>query len=150
MSKNNFFHSALSYEGKVLAGYKNQIETQQALLKTIKLVLPKNLSSHALYCVVSGKKVSLYTDSAVWSSQLRFYHQTILHALTASNQGNFNLLKIKIIPKTTEQEQKPKSSKKLPSSENIDFILDQAENQTDDKLKAALLKLGQTFKKLSH
>jgi len=146
MSKNNFFLPALGYEGNVLAGYKYQIEIQNALLKTIKSTLPETLSNHALYCVVSGKKISLYTDSAVWSSQLRFYHQTILRSLMDKNRGVYEILQIKIIPKIVEYEQK--NTLTLPSAENINFILNQAESQTDEKLKTALLKLGTTFKKL--
>lgn len=148
MSKNNFFQPALGFEGKILAGYKYQIEIQKALLKTIKSTLPENLSKHALYCVLSGKKISLYTDSAVWSSQLRFYHQTILQSLMNSERSMIEILQIKIIPKTIDQQQQKKTMN-LPSTENIDFILQQAENQTDEKLKTALLKLGKTFAKLA-
>ncbi len=138
---------ALGFEGKILAAYKYQIEIQKVLLKTIKSSLPENLSKHALYCVLSGKKVSLYTDSAVWSSQLRFYHQSILQSLLNSERGTIEVLQIKIIPKTIEQQQR--KTMNIPSTENIDFILQQAANQTDEKLKTALMKLGKTFTKLS-
>jgi hypothetical protein len=142
------FKSALEFDGKVLATYKYKIEIQKRLLETIKSALPKNLSHHALYCVVSEKKVSLYTDSAVWSSQLRFYHKTILRALIDSKQGRFELLQIKVIPKTMEQALG--STPKLPSAENISFIFNQANDQkNNDVLKTALLKLATTFKKLS-
>ncbi len=147
MSKNNFFQPALGFEGKILAAYKYHIEIQKVLLKIIKSSLPENLSKHALYCVLSGKKVSLYTDSAVWSSQLRFYHQSILQSLINSERGTIEVLQIKIIPKTIDQQQK--KTMNLPSTENIDFILQQAESQTDEKLKTALLKLGKTFTKLT-
>ena len=80
-AKNSFFKSALGYEGKIFATYKYQLEIQNELLNAVKSALPSHLSSHALYCVASGKKVIIYTDSANWSSQLRFYHQDILHKL---------------------------------------------------------------------
>ena len=145
-AKNSFFKSALAYEGKILASYKYQLEIQNELLNVIKSTLPSHLSSHALYCVASGKKILLYTDSASWSSQLRFYHQDILQALSSSNTRRFEALQIKIIPQTIERKQKTTLSP--PSAENIDLILSQAEHQTDEKLKAALLKLGRMFKKL--
>lgn len=142
-NKKNFFKSALSYDRKIITSYKYQIDLQSKLLQKIKLTLPSELSSHVLYCVMSGKKVSLYTDSAIWSSQLRFYHQTLLQAAQDSNLGSFETLQIKIIPKVREIE--VKTVKKFPSIENIDCILSQAENQTDLTLKNALLKLGKTL-----
>lgn len=146
-TKKNFFKSALAYEGRILASYQYQLEIQNELLKTVKSALPGHLSSHALYCVASGKKITLYTDSANWSSQLRFYHQDILQALSNTSTRKFEVLQIKIIPQTIEQKQKTTLS--LPSTENIDLILSQAEHQTDEKLKEALLKLGRLFKKLT-
>ncbi|MCK5120840.1 MAG: DUF721 domain-containing protein [Methylococcales bacterium] len=147
--RNHFFKAALNYKGSVLANYRLQIERQNRLLNTIKSALPDRLSSHALSCVVSEKKVSLYTDSAIWSSQLRFYHQTMLQALHSSNQGHFESIQIKVMPKAIEIERKNDQLKIIPSTESIDNILDQAENQPDEELKNALLRLGNAFKKIS-
>ena len=90
------------------------------------------------------KKLSLYTDSAVWSSQLRFYHQTILQTVSDYNHGYFETVQFKIIPQANEIEKKKK--KKFPSIENIDFIINLAEKQDDKNLKNALNKLGNTLK----
>ncbi len=104
--KKTTFKTALAYEGSIFAQYKYQIATQTQLLKQVTAALPEHLASHALYCVLNNKKLSLYTDSAIWSSQLRFYHQTILHAFLTTHPGVIETLQIKIIPQTTEQ--KPK------------------------------------------
>ncbi len=146
--KQRFFKSALSYEGKVLAGYKYQIDVQNILLNKIRLVLPEHLAPHALHCVISEKKLIIYTDSAAWSSQLRFFHQRILQSLSASKQSHIELVQIKVLPIVTEQ--KNRSSKIIPSADKIDQILSDADNQTDEKLKQALMKLGKTFQKLSN
>lgn len=143
--KNNSFKAIQGYEGKILAQYAYRISVHSKLLQTIKSILPASLSTHALHCVVSERKVSLYTDSAAWSSQLRFYHQAMLKAITSSNQGNFETIQIKIIPKTTQLDNKEKPI--LPSTANINSLLGQAENQTDETLKVALLNLGNTLKK---
>jgi len=145
--KNSSFKSALGYQGKIFTAYKYQLEIQNELLNAVKSALPGHLSSHALYCVASGKKIILYTDAAIWSSQLRFYHQDILQALSASNNLFFESLQIKIIPQTIERKQE--KTLRPPSPENIDLILSQAEHQNDEELKAALLKLGRMFKKLT-
>jgi len=148
-SKYNAFKSTLAFEGKIFTLYKYQIETQAKLLIKIKVALPEHLSEHALYCVLTNKKLSLYTDSAVWSSQLRFYHQTILQALLRTHNGIIETLQIKIIPQTNEAKVEHQDLKKLPSPENINFILAQAEQQNDKALKNALLRLAKTFQKKS-
>ncbi len=146
MSKNNFFKSALSYQGKTLDYYRFQQEVQNELLLIIKSSLPEHLASHALYCVATENKILLYTDSANWSSQLRFYHSQMLQKLSTLRQGRFQVLQIKIIPETVERKEKPI---KIPSKENISFILRQANSQPDKVLKTALLKLAGTLNKLS-
>lgn len=147
MSNINNFKSVLSYEGRILTRYKYQQEIQSEFLSIIKSALPEKLSRQALYCVVSGKQILIYTDSANWSSQLRFYAQDILQALLVSNRGTFESLQIKIIPKTGGGGQA--KSINIPSAKNINFILNQAENQADEKLKNALFNLGITLKKIS-
>lgn len=142
-----FFKTALSYQGKIFAHYKQQISLHNRLLTEIQACLPTRLTKHALSCVISENKVLIYTDSAIWSSQLRFYHQTILQTLSSSRLGSFNSLQIKIIPPTAKRE--IKNSKNQPSQDSINLILDQAEGQSDENLKNALLKLGQTLKKRS-
>jgi len=148
--KYNTFKPALGYHGKIFTLYKYQIETQAKLLKIIQATLPDHLSAHALYCVLSNKKISVYTDSAAWSSQLRFYHRTMLQALLSSQEGVIETLQIKIIPPSIEKEPAQKKTKNIPSAKNIDFIFDQAEHQSNEKLKNALLKLGKTFQKKSN
>lgn len=147
--KHSTFKSTLAFDGKVFTLYKYQIETQEKLLKKIRSTLPEHLSEHVLYCVLTNKKISLYTDSAIWSSQLRFYHQTILQSLLKTHRGIIETLQIKIIPQTIKKEIEPHPPKQIPSTENINFILGQAEQQSDETLKKSLLKLGETFQKKS-
>lgn len=145
--KKSSFKSALGFEKKVLSAYKHQIRVQSILQRIIKESLPKHLADHVLYCVASEKIITLYTDSSTWSSQLRFYQETILLSLSESNKGNFEELKVKLIPKENEV-QVFKTSVIPPSKESIDNILIQAENQSDDRLKHSLLRLSKTLKKL--
>jgi len=141
------FKAALGFKGTVLSNYKEQINRQDKLLDVIKHFLPVRLAVHALYCVISERKVSLYTDSAIWSSQLRFYHQTLLKAILASNIGVFESLQIKIIPQVKQVEKQ--DTKEQPSETSINLILNAAKHQQDDTLKTSLLNLGATFKRKS-
>jgi len=149
MAYKNSFKSPHSFEGKIFTLYKYQIEVQTKLLAKIKQTLPEHLSAHAHYCVLNNKKLSLYTDSAIWSSQLRFYHQTILQSLLSSHSGVIETLQIKIIPPILDPVPPKKQEKKIPSIENINFILEQAEHQNDENLKKSLFKLAKSFQKKS-
>lgn len=146
--KKTNFKSALSYDQKIMTGYKYKLAIHAKVLQAIQQVLPEELASHVLYCTITGKKISLYTNSAVWSSQLRFYKQVILKAAVDSKQGSFEIFQAKIIPKVKEVEIENKMI--TPSAENIDLLLDQAKHQSNDKLKYSLLRLGDTLKKRRH
>jgi hypothetical protein len=137
------FKLVQKYEEKVLARYLYRISVHSKLLSAIKATLPSALSSHALHCVSSDKKVLIYTDSATWSSQLRFYHQTMLRAIKSNGLGEFESLQIRIIPQAIQVEKINPTI--LPSKENIKSIMIQAENQSDEELKHALLNLGNTL-----
>jgi len=145
MNKKNHFIPVQRYKDKVLTSYLYRISVHSQLLQTIKSTLPTTLSPHAIHCITSDRNLILYTDSAIWSSQLRFHHQAILRAVIKAKQGNFEMIKIKIIPKSIQSNNVVES--RLPSTENIESIISQAENQNDDELKNALLKLGNTLKK---
>ena len=144
-SKESGFKSVLNYDQKIMTRYKYQLAIHAKILQLIQQALPSELARHVLYCTVSDKKISLYTDSAVWTSQLRFYQQAILQAATNSQQGSFEIFQAKIIPPIKETVVKNKTI--TPSKESIDQLLNQAEHQADDELKNALLKLGNTLKK---
>jgi len=145
--KKNSFKPTLDYRSTILSGYKQQIAIQNKLLVSIKSSVPDRLAGHILSCAFSDQKVSMYTDSAIWLSQLRFYHQTILNTLLSSKLGSFQSLDIKIIPKKIQPE--TKDNKTYPSMDNVTFILDAAEQQPDNLLKNALLNLAETFQKKS-
>lgn len=145
MNKKNHFIPVQRYKDKILTSYLYRISLHSELLKIIKSALPANLSSHAIYCITSDRNLILYTDSAIWSSQLRFHHQNILRAILKSKQGDFEMMKIKIIPQVIQSSKEVTSI--LPSTENIESIISQAKNQNDEELQGALLKLGNTLKK---
>jgi hypothetical protein len=145
MNKKSYFIPVQKYKDKILTSYLYRMSIHSELLKTIKSVLPAPLSSHAIHCITSDRKVILFTDSAIWSSQLRFHHQAILRAILKAKQGDFEMMKIKIIPETIQSNKVVTSI--VPSTENIESIISQAKNQNDEELKDALLKLGKTLKK---
>ncbi len=55
----------------------NEIREQQKLLYEIRQCLPQNLAAHTIHSILRDNKLILYTDAAVWSSQLLFYRGAI-------------------------------------------------------------------------
>ena len=142
----HFFKASLNQKSTLLARYKYQITKQNQILNIIKKGLPKNLSTHTIACAISNNKLSLYTDSAAWASQLRFYHQAILQNLAKAKQVHIISLQIKVIPPALENKTKNKPKKNLPSVKNINDIFEVADAQPEGDLKNALLRLGKRFK----
>jgi hypothetical protein len=72
------FKSALEFHNQTIDKLVTRIDEQKDLLSVVKSVLPENLAKHALHCVIHDSALLIYTDAAVWSSQLRFYQAAIL------------------------------------------------------------------------
>jgi len=147
MSKIDSFKAVDTYNNRILANYQQKIKQQQYLLNIIKATLPKPLTDHVLYCIVSAEKLFIYTDSAAWSSQLRFYQQSILKAVINTNSVLVKTIQIKIIiPNNATKETLKKN---IPSKGSIKLLHHCGESINHKKLKHALLNLSQTLTKLS-
>jgi hypothetical protein len=143
----------LSYPNKTIALLCLQINQQLAVLEQIKAVLPKELTDHTLHCVFNDKKLNnrkllIYTDSAVWASQLRFYGKTILAAIESSTSDTVSVLQIKVInvPETTITRKNRIAV--IPSQAVADEIGSFSLTVTDSKLKQSLDKLSSTLARL--
>ncbi|WP_305909260.1 DciA family protein [Methylomarinum sp. Ch1-1] len=141
------FKSVLNYPQRLFTIYQHKINQQTQLLALIKSAIPAQLADHALHCVLSGKKILLYTDSAIWSSQLRFYQQTILGQLHEHGYRGIETLQIKVTPQQIADEHP--SNVKIPCRKNIELIRQQGMQQSDDRLNRALLRLSETLDRLS-
>lgn len=149
LSKNTTFKSALSYQSRAIANFYSRIEQQHRVLEEIRAVLPDDLKCHAQHCVISNKKLLVYTDSATWASQLRFYKQAILAAIAPVTKETVELMQLKLLTKqpTTDVQKGRKAN--LPSPEKIKLIRNHGLMMSDERLKQALLKLSATLERLS-
>jgi hypothetical protein len=142
------FKAALSFPNRTIVNFYSQIEHQKQLLRCIRTVLPEALAKYARHCVVSNKKLLIYTDSATWASQLRFYNQTIL-AIPPLIKLSIEVMQIKIIREQTGINRQPGEKAIIPSAENIEIIRNHSLVVPDNQLKLALLKLSATLERLS-
>ena len=146
--KTTSFRSTLSFPNRTIAHFYSQIEQQKQILQRIHDVLPAAIALHVRHCVVNGKKLLVYTDTAAWASQLRFYSDIILAAIAPVTRDSVSIMQIKIMVEILRSS--PHSRKPIiPSAEKIKFIHNQSLTVSDEQLKQALLRLSTTLAKLS-
>lgn len=142
------FQTAASFPNRLLAYYSSQLEQQRRMLERIREVLPLPLSRHVFHCVKNDKKLLIYTDSAAWASQIRFYNNALLTAMASVDGPAAETLQIRILADRFDPEKKPSEKPHVPSPENILLIRNHSENVSDKELKQALQKLSATLSRL--
>jgi hypothetical protein len=143
------FKASLSFQNRTMAYFYGQIEQQQGLLNCIQAVLPEALAKQARHCLIRDKKLLIYTNSAAWASQLRFYKSAILAAIMPMTRTPVDILQVKIIKGQTGLISEFKRKPKIPSAEKIEAIQSQSLTISDNQLRLALLKLSSTLERLS-
>lgn len=111
--------------------------------------MPEVLAKYARHCVINDKKLLIYTDSATWASQLRFYNKTILAALPPPLKQSVEVMQIRIIREQTGINRQSGEKAIMPSAESIEIIRNHSLAVPDHQLKLALLKLSATLQRLS-
>lgn len=145
--------TVLSYPNKTIALLRLQIKQQLALLEHVKKVLPKELASHALHCVFhdktpDNKKLLVYTDSATWASQLRFYGKAMLTSIEPVAPTPISVIQVKIISAAETANTPKKRIAVIPSQTAAEDINNLSCTVTDPQLKQALDKLSSTLIRL--
>jgi hypothetical protein len=147
------FHIPLAYQNRMFGYYLGQIEQQRRLLQHVRQSLPENLAKHVCHCLASNNTLLVYTDSAIWASQLRFYNQTLLAAMlsaAAPPTPAVQKVNIKVMTETTgatSQQGGKKPQVNIPSADTIDLMQKQSASISDPTLQQALQRLNATLKK---
>lgn len=142
------FQTAQSFPNRLLAHYSSQLEHQLKMLDRVREILPASLAQHVFHCVKNDKKLLIYTDSAAWASQIRFYKNAILEAVAAMNGPVAENLQIRILTDQFDPQKRTAEKPHIPSPENILLIRNQSENVVDKELKQALQRLSETLARL--
>lgn len=143
------FKAALSFPNRTIAHFYSQIEQQKLVLLRIHEVLPVAIAQHALHCVINGKKLLVYTDTAAWASQLRFYNSAILAAIAPVTRVSISIMQIKVRREVLNKASPPGRTPNLPSAEKIELIHNHSLTVADEQLKQALQRLSATLAKRS-
>lgn len=139
------FKSALDFSNRSLALCLNTIAQQQRLLTLIKAGLPEDIAEHVLHCVIAETQLLIYTDSAAWASQIRFFHTAILNKLHSCGQQKIAKLQVRISPQMGALAKIRRV--KLPSRHSADVIQGAVRGDAGDELDMALSRLASTLRK---
>ena len=132
-----------------MAFYYQQINHQQQLLNCIKVALPNALADQTKHCVIKENKLLIYTESATWASQLRFYEEIILSAINNLTRTRILTMQTKIINTLAINRLTNIRKPKLPSYEKIKSLQIDSMAIEDTQLRNSLQKLSVTLARLS-
>lgn len=143
-SKKSAFKPAASYEQRHLTVCMARLEEQRRLLQQVQSALPPEMAAQVVHTLVSGSRLLVYTHSASWASQIRFYDGVILNKLQASGQQKISKLQVKLL--MTDSMSELKRHARLPSMDTVDSVFGTLDTHRDDALSQALARLGRMLK----
>lgn len=143
-SKKPVFKPLSAYDSRQLTICRAIIDEQRRVVAMVKSVLPPEIATHVSHGVVSSSRLLLYTESASWASQIRFFNEAILNKLQSSGQINIKKLQLRVIP-ALEAASPVKRKPYLPSADTVGAIAAQVDEASGDELDKALSRLGKTL-----
>lgn len=147
MTLNKYFKPPQAYSNLATTALAAQLRKHQELLEVVRATVPAALAERVIACVLSGRKLLVYSDSAHWASQLRFFNSAILSAVNATTDTAVDVVVMRIQP-PAEVIRTAAPKKRLPPAEYIDTLNSTARAVSDDSLRQALERLGATLKKI--
>lgn len=141
------FKPAADFTNNQIGLCLSNIAKQRELLAIVQAGLPDELSKHVLHCVASGSAILLYSDSANWASQIRFFARNILEKLHDAGEAGLVKLQVRIVTAVVGVSEVPRKPR-LPSAETIEGLCRSVDSATgSDALAVALKRLGDTLRR---
>jgi hypothetical protein len=134
-------HTHIAKLGKRVAGHK-------ALCQQVRACLPHPLDQQVKATVFQSGTLTLFADSPVWASRLRYASPQLASAL-ANHLLNIHQIRVRILAHS-QHTQIPKlklRKSRLMSNESSKTLRLTAETITDPSLKEALLRLSRHIQK---
>ena len=115
------------------------LHQQQTLLEQVRQLLPSPVADHCLHARIEGTQLILHTDSSAWMTRLRFHGPHLIKALL-TRAPHLKTLKTRVL--ITPPQFRPRCASRGISRHSAESIQNIAKSVSDDKLRAALLRLG--------
>jgi len=148
MYKPASFKRALTFSNRSFDQLDCKIRQQKELLQSVRKVLPGDLAKHVHHSLLSGNKLLIYTDSAAWATQLRFYQQKLIAAAEALSKNTTANMQIKILTQQTGPSLQQAEAAIIPSTERREAIRSLCLADPDSELAHALLNLVNTMERI--
>lgn len=148
MYKPTYFRKSLSFSNRSFDQLDCKIRQQKELLQSVRKVLPEVLAKHVQHSLLTGNKLLIYTDSAAWATQLRFYSPKLLAAVTTLSKNTAVNVQIKILTQQTGPSLQQAEAAIIPSTERREAIRSLCLADPDSELAQALLNLLNTLERI--
>jgi hypothetical protein len=148
MYKPASFKRALKFSNRSFDQLDCKIRQQKELLQSVRKVLPGDLAKHVHHSLLSGNKLLIYTDSAAWATQLRFYQQKLIAAAQALSKNTTANVQIKILTQQTGPSLQQADAAIIPSTDRREAIRNQCLADPDSELAHSLLNLVNTLERI--
>lgn len=139
------FKSALDYPNHTTQRLLATLENHAALRDLVRTVVPDSLAKQVSDCMIRDDTLLLYTDSANWASQLRFYSSIIRTLIATKLALPIATVKIKILAPPARPPINASRRPNLPSPDTLRYLRKHIQTTQDGELKAALLRLSETL-----
>jgi hypothetical protein len=88
----------LAVQGARLASLTAEARGLEALRRCVLGCLPPDTAPHCLGADLKHGTLTLYLDSAAWTTTLRYQHQSLLAAVQAASRQPCTSLRLKVLP----------------------------------------------------
>jgi hypothetical protein len=126
--------------GKLLT----QANLHAAILRRLRQQLPGFLADHCLACVAHEDGIVVYTDAAVWATQLRFTLPTALPQLRAGFDGKWQRIQVRILHDSRPDYQETPT--RVPGTMAVAEIEAAARDTSSEQIRQALQRLTNTWR----
>lgn len=120
------------------------ISMQKAIQAVVKRHLPAELADHLSAVAVDGPTLTLFTDSPVWGTRLRYLRPQLLKGLAGAGHA-YSDLRVRLQPPSQSQGRRPRNTARC-SNAGAAIIHATAVDTKQPDLRAALIRLAKRLK----
>jgi hypothetical protein len=139
----------MRYKHPVFSNLKQRLQHHAYLLNLVKQCLPETLAAQCTGCCQHQSTLILYSRSAAWISQLRFYRSTVLDGIK-NKAPHYTIseiiFRVSVTPEGLSPQQYTVNQPNRPSSQTIEQIASTASHISDERLRLSLESLAQTLR----
>jgi hypothetical protein len=131
----------------VLSTLKQRLHNHAELLNLAKQALPESLALQCTGCCQDQSTLIIYSRSAAWVSQLRFYKPVLLEAINKNPKHTISdiIFRVLVTPDGLSPQYSVNQPNR-PSSQTIEQIASSARHISDKRLRSSFEKLVQTLR----